>query len=135
MYVDRTYLTYMLRGLMFCVVVRQVVFAWSPVNLELSCFYAIRYPVESHVNGLALLLLDSAIGYPFVVLLSVRIGVGGCGWPSSLHVTRSGTRSWAFMNSAAISASGAGATTLFSVFARTMMGALMILGFPVLLPM
>ena len=71
---------------------------------------------------------------PLAVLLSVLIGVGGCGCPSSAHVTRSGSSSRAFMYSAAISASAADDTTIFIIFAMIDIGPLMICCLLELLP-
>ena len=63
---------------------------------------------------------------PLAVLLSVHSGVGGCGCPSSVSVTLSGSASFAFMNNAAISASAADAMTCLITFARIVIGPLWI---------
>ena len=48
---------------------------------------------------------------PTVVVLSMWIGVEGCGWPSSARVMRRIFASWAFRNKAPSSASAAEAAT------------------------
>ena len=58
---------------------------------------------------------------PDAVLLSVTIGVGGCGWPSSSRVMRSGTASFALWKRPAHSASAA----LESTSLRILQGILM----------
>ena len=63
---------------------------------------------------------------PHAVVLSVCIGVAGCGCPNSSHVTRNGANSCAFMYSAPISASAADDITDFITFAMTAIGPLII---------
>jgi hypothetical protein len=48
---------------------------------------------------------------PYAVELSVRRGVGGCVWPSSVSVTLSGAPLWALWKHAPTSDSAAAATT------------------------
>ena len=62
----------------------------------------------------------------FTVLLSVRSGGVGYLCPSSSVVIRSGTIICAAWNSDATSTSAADATTIFSIFAMTMIGPFMI---------
>ena len=52
------------------------------------------------------------------VLLSVLIGVAGCGCPNSSHVGRIGTASFAFMYKAPHSASAADCITALITFAK-----------------
>ena len=54
---------------------------------------------------------------PCAVLLSVNIGVAGCGWPSSSSVVLSGNACLAFMKRAAILALAADEHTFLIVFA------------------
>ena len=63
---------------------------------------------------------------PSAVLLSVLIGVAGCGCPNSLQVICSGSISCAFMNSAPISDSAADDITDFIIFAMMDMVPLMV---------
>ena len=58
---------------------------------------------------------------PLVVLLSVRMGVGGCAWPNSISVFRMGMLCLAFKKSAAISASAAEDITFLMILAMTEM--------------
>ena len=53
------------------------------------------------------------LAIPFAVVLSVCIGVGGCGCPISSSRLRCGTACFAFMNKPAISASAADDSTAF----------------------
>ena len=61
---------------------------------------------------------------PSAVLLSVRIGVGGCGWSSSSNVFLIGDNSSAFMYSPRTSASVADPITVLIIFASTYIGPL-----------
>ena len=61
---------------------------------------------------------------PVAVLLSVFMGVAGCGCPISMMPCRSGTVSLAFINNAATSASNALAKTALIILASTWMGPL-----------
>ena len=85
---------------------------------------------------MALLLawLNVPLMIPLAVLLSVCIGVGGCGCPSSSHVTRSGSIARAFIYNAAISALAADDITPFIIFAIIDIGPLMICSFFLLFP-
>jgi hypothetical protein len=56
---------------------------------------------------------------PYAVELSVRRGVGGCVWPSSVSVTLSGAPLWALWRHAPTSDSAAEATT-FLITAATL---------------
>ena len=58
------------------------------------------------------------------VVLSVRIGVGGCILPKSLSIVLMMAPFWAFSNIALISASLEDAKTFFSTLHSTQMGAL-----------
>ena len=71
---------------------------------------------------------------PHAVVLSVRMGVAGCGCPSSSHVTLNGANSCALMYSAPISASAADAITDLITFAMTAIGPLIISLFVGLFP-
>ena len=71
---------------------------------------------------------------PSAVLLSVLIGVAGCGCPSSSHVIRSGSISRAFINMAPTSDSAADDITDFIIFAMTDMDPLMMCLLFLLLP-
>ena len=71
---------------------------------------------------------------PSAVLLSVLIGVAGCGCPNSSHVIRSGSISRAFMNIAPTSDSAANDITDLIIFAMTDMDPLMICILFLLLP-
>ena len=68
--------------------------------------------------SIALLLawLNVPLIMPFAVLLSVCIGVAGCGCPNSSQVTRNGSNCLLF-NNAPISASAADYITPFIIFA------------------
>ena len=63
---------------------------------------------------------------PLAVLLSVYIGVAGCGCPNSSHVTLSGNNCLAFIYKAPISASAADDITPFIIFAIIDIGPLII---------
>ena len=63
---------------------------------------------------------------PLAVLLSVLIGVAGCGCPNSLHVIRRGSISRAFINSVPTSDSAADDITDFIIFAMIDMDPLII---------
>ena len=71
---------------------------------------------------------------PAAVLLSVCIGVAGCGCPSSSRVTLNGNMSCAFINNDPISASAADDITDFIILASTYIGAFKIFDLPSLLP-
>ena len=61
---------------------------------------------------------------PAAVVLSVRIGVAGCGWPSSSRVIRIELASLQLQNKAANSASAALETTVRRIVHTTCTGAL-----------
>ena len=71
---------------------------------------------------------------PSAVLLSVLIGVAGCGCPSSSQVIRNGSISRAFINMAPTSDSAADDITDLIIFAMTDMDPLMICTLLLLLP-
>jgi hypothetical protein len=58
---------------------------------------------------------------PYAVELSVRRGVGGCVWPSSVSVTLSGAPLWALRKHAPASDSAAEATTFLMTAATLRM--------------
>ena len=58
---------------------------------------------------------------PFEVLLSVHMGVGGCGWTSSIRVTHIGTALFVQLKSVPISASGAEERMFLRIFEITLM--------------
>ena len=61
------------------------------------------------------LILIVELAKPTAVELSVCIGVGGCGCPSSCNVIRSGTEVWQLWKTPPISASAAEAMILRSM--------------------
>jgi hypothetical protein len=63
--------------------------------------------------ALVLFCLIVSLLYPVAVVLSVSIGVGGCLCPNSSNVVLRTTPSYAFMNTAPISASAADYITCF----------------------
>ena len=67
---------------------------------------------------------------PTAVVLSMWIGIGGCGCPSSSKVSRKIFASCAFKNSAPSSASAADAATHFSTVARERMAPFNLMGSP-----
>ena len=71
---------------------------------------------------------------PLAVLLSVCIGVAGCGCHNSSHVTRSGSNCRAFIYKALISASAADDITPLIIFAIIDMGPLIICLLLILFP-
>jgi hypothetical protein len=48
--------------MMFAVVVCQVEFPWTPIDMELALIDAVPDSVEAHVNGARALLFDVVIG-------------------------------------------------------------------------
>ena len=62
--------------------------------------------------------LNMPLTMPLAALLSVHDGVGGCGCSNSFSVVLNGSNSFAFTNSAAVSASDADATTCLITLAR-----------------
>jgi hypothetical protein len=84
----------MLGRMVFRIVVGMVGAAAFPVDMKLSLANAVLDPIVSHIHGLRASLLDAgSLTMSLTVLLSVTMGVGGWGWPSSLKVMRSGTAS------------------------------------------
>ena len=61
---------------------------------------------------------------PSAVLLSVRIGIGGCGWSSSSNVVLIGDNYSVFMYSHPTSASATDPITVLIIFASTYIGPL-----------
>ena len=66
-----------------------------------------------------LVCLHVLFNIPCAALLSVIISVAGCGCPNSSRVCLIGTAYFAFMKTAAISASAADDTTFFIILATT----------------
>ena len=64
---------------------------------------------------------------PLAVLLSVYIGLAGCGCFNSLHVTCSGSNCLVFIYNASISASAAEDLTSFIIFAVIGIGSFILL--------
>ena len=69
---------------------------------------------------------------PTTVVLSMCIGVGGCGWPSSCNVIRITCASFAFRNRDPSSASAAEAATNLRMLQREWIGPLRLIGFPLI---
>ena len=88
----------MLGAMMFGEVVSQVDSSRGPIDVELFLFNVVVEPVEAHVNmALDLFCWMVELTMPLAVLLSVQMGVRGCGWPNSASVVLIGTASLAFM--------------------------------------
>ena len=51
----------MSRGVMFCVIVGHIGYAWLPVDKELAAAGAVADPVETHVDGFGALMFDGVI--------------------------------------------------------------------------
>jgi hypothetical protein len=66
--------------MMLCVIVCEIFTSGAPINVELF---------------LARFCLIVSLTMPYAVELSVRRGVGGCVWPSSVSVTLRGAPLWA----------------------------------------
>ena len=64
-----------------------------PVDNELSLAYVVADPVKRISMALDRFCFTDSLAIPLAVELSVTIGVGGCVWPSSSRVMRSGTAS------------------------------------------
>ena len=61
MQVCRPHEEVMSRRVMFLVIVRQIGYAWLPVDEELAAAGAVTDPVETYVNGFGALLFDGVI--------------------------------------------------------------------------
>jgi hypothetical protein len=74
--------------MMLCVIICKIFTSRAPINLSVSQWY--RMPIAFDRFCLIVSLM-----MPNAVELSVRIGVGGCVYPSSVSVTLSGAPLWA----------------------------------------
>ena len=67
---------------------------------------------------------------PTAVVLSIWIGIRGCGWPNSVSIRRTTLASWALRNRAPSSALAAEAATSFRIEQVIMMLPLSLIGSP-----
>ena len=72
-------------------VVTKVTAAGFPINDKLALLFVVLDSIEAHVNGCGFFCLIVSLAKPSAVELSTRIGVGGCGCPSSVRVVRIGS--------------------------------------------
>ena len=75
-------------------IVTEVSAAGFPINEKLTLPGAVLYPIEAYIDGFGFFCLMVPFAKPSAVELSTRIGVGGCGCPSSWRVVRIGMASW-----------------------------------------
>ena len=80
------------------------------------------------VIALDLVLFCVLFTIPTHVLLSMWMGVGGCGWPNSWRVSLIIFASWALKNKAPNSASAAEAATNFKMVQSTWIAPLILMG-------
>ena len=71
---------------MFCKVVPHFLASWFPINEHLFLFYPVLHPIKLHVHCLGPFFLTVALTMPYAAELSIFIGVGGWGKPSSWSV-------------------------------------------------
>ena len=75
-------------------IVTKVSAAGFPINEKLTFPGAVLDTIEAHIDGFGYFFLMVPFAKPSAVELSTRIGVGGCGCPSSWRVVCIGTASW-----------------------------------------
>jgi hypothetical protein len=104
---------------MLCVIVCEIFTSWAPINVEL--FWRTLSVSQWYIMSIAFdrFCLIVLLTMPFAVELSVRRGVGGCVWPSSVSVTLSGAPLWALWKHDPTYDSAAEATT-FLITAATL---------------
>jgi hypothetical protein len=81
--------------MMLCVIICEIFTSWTPINVELFLADSVGQPMVSHIHAFDRFCLIVSFTIPDAVELSVRRGVGGCVWPSSVSVTLSGVPLWA----------------------------------------
>ena len=97
----------MLGWMVFCVIVSHIFLSSAPIKVIFVLKTAISQPVETHVHRTCFSLFDCVCMMLRAVVLSVCIGVGGCGWPISISIWRNISAFFAFVKTPAISASAA----------------------------
>jgi hypothetical protein len=104
---------------MFCVIICEIFTSWAPINVELflgTLSVSQWYRMSIAFDRFCLIVSSTML---YAVELSVRRGVGGCVWPSSVSVTLSGAPLWALWKHAPTSDYAAEATT-FLIRAATL---------------
>jgi hypothetical protein len=98
--------------------------ALSPVHVKSALADAVANPVKAHVNRFGTLFLTVSLAMPALVLLSVWMGVGSWGCPSSLRHIRIGQASLPLWYTAASSNSVALDRTSRMIWHKTLMAPL-----------
>ena len=93
-HVGRSHNTVMGRRVVLVELFTKVSAAGFPINDKLALLGVVLDPIEVHIDGFGYFYLILSLEKPSAVELSTRIGVGGCGCPSSWRVVRIGTASW-----------------------------------------
>jgi hypothetical protein len=103
-------------SMVLCKIVGFVRLTFFPIDDKLALAHPVPNPVETYYHGLGPFLLDGVIGDTAVVMLSVTMGVGGCGWPSSSRHVRRGHAALPLWNKVPNSASAALDMTSFMIW-------------------
>jgi hypothetical protein len=85
----------------------EILISRAPVHIRLSLFYSVFYPIKTHIHCFCAFFLIVPLLHPVAVVLSVSIGVGGCGFPNTYNVVRTTAPSLEFIKTAPIYASAA----------------------------
>ena len=93
------------RGVVLGVVIPKVGFYRSPKIFESTLGAYILYPIEAHVDGLGLIMIQGFVEKALDVELFTCIFVGVFRYPISIRVVHSGTSSCEFINDTPISTS------------------------------
>jgi hypothetical protein len=91
--VSRAHGDMMFGMMMLCEIVGAVSRSAPPIDMVLVLSNAVANPIEAHIHGFDRFCLTDSLAMPLAVLLSVTIGVGGCGWPNLSRVMRRGAPS------------------------------------------
>ena len=106
----------MMQGrIIFCETIREIVFTWFPIYVEMTFFDTVPYPVKSILifcDSLCFILM-------FVTLIAAHLLVetefSVCGCPIFIKIDGEYSLLWQFLNCAPVSAYNADSST-FSIF-------------------
>ena len=122
----RVHQSVMAWGMVFGVVVLEVVASRGPVNIEVALVDVIPDPVEAHVDRLLPCLLGCIVCKSHFCGVFTCMGVGGWGCPSSSRVVRIGKASLELRKVAPIAASAAEDMPVFMSWPRVRMATFLV---------
>ncbi len=91
--VSRAHGDMMIGMMMLCEIIGALSRTSPPIDMVVVLADPVTDPIEPHIHSFGAFCLTDSLAIPLAVLLSVTMGIGGWGWPSSASVMRSGAPS------------------------------------------